>query len=81
MQKTVNCVTANQSGFYQSNPKYEIPDDITDKVMSYEIDGLSEEATIQLFQSLIDTGLAQQFGGEYERTAKQLIALGACRDK
>lgn len=40
--------------------------------------GISEEAYIQAWQYLIDTGLAWSLQGWYGRTAKQLINDGIC---
>lgn len=52
--------------------------DQVDKIMAYEAGELSEEATIELFQELINSGLAWQLQGHYGRTAKGLIDAGYC---
>lgn len=48
------------------------------KIIAYENGELNEEETIELFQSLIDTGLCWQLQGHYGRTAVALIQGGYC---
>ena len=48
------------------------------QIMAFEAGELDEEATIELFQNLIDTGLAWQLQGSYGRTAAALIEDGRC---
>jgi hypothetical protein len=48
------------------------------QMIAYENGDLDEQATINLFQNLIDTGLAWQLQGSYGRTARDLITAGLC---
>jgi hypothetical protein len=47
-----------------------------DRIVRYELDELSEEATIALFQELVDSGLAWRLQGSYGRVAEALIEAG-----
>ena len=49
------------------------------KIVQYENDELSDEETIELFQELINTGLAWQLQGSYGRMAVQLLEEGFCQ--
>jgi len=53
--------------------------DISAYIIQYESGELDEQQTIQLFQQLINSGLAYQLQGHYGRTAEALIADGFCQ--
>jgi len=50
--------------------------DQVDKIIAYEQGDLDEDATIELFQELVNSGLAWQLQGSYGRTAQSLIDAG-----
>jgi len=52
--------------------------DIYSKVIAYEQDELNELETIELFQELIDNGMAWRLQGHYGRMAMALIESGDC---
>jgi len=52
--------------------------DYVDRIMAYEQGELEEEEIVELFQELINSGLAWQLQGHYGRTAKYLIEEGVC---
>jgi len=53
--------------------------DTTSKIIAFESGELDEDEVIDLFQDLIDSGLAWQLQGHYGRTAKALIEAGYCQ--
>jgi hypothetical protein len=53
--------------------------DLTGKIIAYESGDLDDEATIELFQRLVDDGFAWRLQGHYGRTAKRLIEAGYVR--
>jgi len=52
--------------------------ELTERILSFEDGSLDEEETIELFQALIDNGMAWTLQGVYGRTAKRLIEAGLC---
>ena len=49
-----------------------------DNIIAFESGALDEQQTIELFQGLIDSGLAWKLQGSYGRTARSLIEAGLC---
>lgn len=49
---------------------------LTSKIMDFESGKLSEEKIFELFQELVDTGMAWQLQGSYGRLAQNLIEMG-----
>ena len=50
--------------------------DLTTQIIAYEIGQLHEFEIVELFQKLVDTGLAWSLQGHYGRTATALIEAG-----
>jgi len=50
--------------------------DLVDKIMEFEMGLMDEEAILDLFQELVDTGMAWSLQGSYGRMAKSLIDQG-----
>lgn len=50
--------------------------EMIDQILAYESGELSGEATIELFQELVSSGLAWQLQGHYGRVASALIEEG-----
>ncbi len=57
------------------------PLSLSGDLIAYENGELDDEQVIQLFQNLIDTGLAWTLQGSYGRTAAQFIEAGVCHPK
>ena len=53
-------------------------DTLFNSIMAYENGELDHEAVVELFQTLIDNGMAWQLQGSYGRTAMDLIQNGYC---
>ena len=52
--------------------------DQVSKIMAFESGELAFDATVELFQELIDSGLVWQLQGSYGRMASSLIENGYC---
>ena len=52
------------------------PYDVTGNIIAYETDGLPDDEMVELFQHLVDSGLAWELQGSYGRTAAALIEAG-----
>jgi len=52
--------------------------DQIDKIMAFESSELDFDSMVELFQDLIDSGLAWQLQGSYGRMANSLIENGYC---
>jgi len=52
--------------------------DLTSQIIAYEQGELDSHAIVDLFQYLIDTGLAWRLQGHYGRQAISLIEQGVC---
>lgn len=53
-------------------------DNITGRLIAFESGALGEDQVIDLFQDLIDSGMAWELQGTYGRTAVALINNGFC---
>lgn len=52
--------------------------DTVGAITAYEAGELDWEGTVELFQTLIDTGMVWRLQGSYGRTAVDLIKAGEC---
>lgn len=50
--------------------------DQVNQIIAYEQGELDDEQTIELFQALVNSGLAWQLQGHYGRTAARMIEAG-----
>jgi len=53
--------------------------DLTSRIMAYEGGEISHEDFVELFQYLVDTGLAWRLQGSYGRLAEVLIGDGVIK--
>lgn len=56
-------------------------EDLLSKLLEFEQGELDDTGIIELFQQLVDTGLAWQLQGLYGRTACNLIQAGLITDR
>ena len=54
------------------------PFDMVTNIIAYEQGELNQEEIVDLFQHLINNGMAWTLQGHYGRTAKALIDAGVC---
>lgn len=52
---------------------------LASRIMEYESGEMDDESMVELFQVLVDTGLAWELQGHYGRTANALIEAGLVR--
>ena len=52
--------------------------DVTNGIIDYEDGSLDDDRVVELFQHLIESGLAWKLQGHYGRTAERLIRAGLC---
>jgi hypothetical protein len=50
--------------------------DLLSRIIDYENGELDEDETVELFQALVDNGVAWSLQGHYGRTAQALIEEG-----
>ena len=55
--------------------------DLTTRIIEFETGEATEEQVIELFQYLVDTGLAWSLQGTYGRTAEALLEAGVISRK
>lgn len=55
--------------------------DVVGGIIEFETGNLTDEEVIELFQELIDSGIAWSLQGSYGRMARRLIDAGYCHDK
>ena len=66
----------NNSSVQKTNPERKPTMNNINQILAYENGELDEAGVIELFQSLVSTGLAWSLQGHYGRTAKALIEAG-----
>lgn len=63
----------------EKKPEWGKPFNEVDAIIRYENGEMTEGETTELFQHLVNTGLAWQLQGHYGRTASELINQGKVR--
>ncbi len=56
------------------------PYDVVGAIMAYEQDELDDSKTVELFQHLVDTGMAWTLQGHYGRTAHAMLEAGVIKE-
>lgn len=51
-------------------------DGLSNAIVAYELGELDEDGVLDLFQDLVNTGIAWRLQGHYGRTAAHLIEVG-----
>jgi hypothetical protein len=64
----------------QPLPESDKPYDYVSRIIEFESGQLDSESTFELFQYLVDTGLAWRLQGAYGRAARALIEQGYITD-
>jgi hypothetical protein len=54
---------------------------LTDELIRYEADEMTNEEEVAFFQKLIDSGMAWTLQGHYGRVAEHFIGEGLCTPK
>ncbi len=54
---------------------------VADRIVEYEMGDMAEKEMLELFQELVDTGMAWRLQGTYGRTAEYLIEQEYIYDK
>jgi hypothetical protein len=57
-------------------PRGPFSGDLVDRIIRYESEEIDQEEMVELFQDLIDSGMAWTLQGHYGRTAMGLIEAG-----
>ena len=74
-----NCPCISKEQFERdkkANTVYATPFDLVGSIMEFEGGMQDEEKTVELFQHLVDTGMAWTLQGAYGRTAMAMIQAG-----
>jgi hypothetical protein len=78
-ERWISCLKENEMDAVFKEFKASEPDQL-ESMMLWEEGELDGDATIKLFQGLIDSGLAWELQGMYGRSAQKLIEMGLCHE-